>query len=212
MKKIIIIGITGLFIGIACKKKKEASIVVTVPKMTLIGPSVVTTSPTPGGTFTDLGINFTDESGSVTFLNNPTTSNVNISTPGFYSVTYARRTQYGYDVKASRYVLVTNVPAAEDYSGTYIRTANGVAIDLVKLGTGLYYTENLGGTGSSSTYINALIGKINDSVLVIPPQVSESIGDFSGKDGKLTISGNDTILRWRVTANGFGTAIRTFIK
>jgi hypothetical protein len=214
MKKITLIAVASLLIVFACKKDKKLgeSVVVKVPKFELIGPTAFSTPAGPGS-YSDPGVKFTDEQGSESIITTPTASDVNLAVPGFYSLTYEKKTEYGYKLKASRLILVTPVAPADDYSGIYMRSSNSQTVTVSKIGTGLYTTDNVGGVAGNEAFVfDVYFGLVNDSVVVIPPQTGASIGDFYGTNGMLRKTAIDTTLEWKLVGSAFGTSLRTFVK
>lgn len=209
----IIAACAGLLLVTACKKQESTTKVVSVPHMELIGTAVYST-PVSTGAYSDPGASFTDENGSTSTLTSPTSSNVDLTTPGFYSATYSRRTQYGYNLSVSRLVLVTPVSPSLDYSGVYTRTSNSQTVTVTKHGTGLYTTDNVGGVAGNPTYVfDVYFGMVNDSVLVVPSQYNPVGGDnLYCTNGLLTATGGTTTIQWVVMGTGFGTSLRKFIK
>lgn len=199
----------------SCKKEKSTTIVVPVPtiSMEILGPKVISLSV--GSSFVDsYGANFHNEDGGIDFIASPTSSNLDLSTPGFYSLTYLSKTKYGYMAKASRLVLVTSISPTKNYSGIYARTANSQTVTIAKTGTGLYTTDNIGGVAANPDYVFPVyFGLINDSVVVIPSQTGSVIGDFKSLgNGKLIITAIDTSFQWKLDGSAFGTSLRTFVK
>jgi len=176
MKKSIIILISFLSI-VACKKEtKNVSTVVKAghPTITLIGPDIYSTSAGTG-TYTDPGaMGYDDLKGDSVPISAPVSSNVDLTTPGFYSVTYSFTNTNGYvnyTTTKSRLILVTPVSPAEDISGTYARASNGQTVNVTKMGTGLYTTDNVGGVSGDPSYIFPVyFGLTSDSTIQVPPQ------------------------------------------
>jgi hypothetical protein len=136
-------------------------------------------------------------------LSTPTTSDVDLTTNGFYSATYIKKTESGYNLKATRLVLITPVPAIEDYSGVYYRsTSSGdVPVNVTKVGTGLYKIDNVGGVPNNPSFIyDVYFGKLdNTSTITVPTQVCPLDGtDITCNNAKLYVSGPDTIIEWKI--------------
>ena len=207
MKKIIL-GLIVLTTTItSCKKTMNVSKVATIPTVVLNGEPAVTVGV--GGSYSDAGAVFTDEDGTVSTIQ-PTTNPLDLNTPGFYTLRYEKHTVSGYNAAAIRVVLVTNVSSSLDYSGVYVRTANGQPMYVKKIGTGLYVTDNVGGVPGNSAYIyDTYFGQKDDSTIVVPVQ-NGPFGELYCDDPSLTVSPTDTIIKWAVMAPGFGTAVRTF--
>ncbi len=54
---------------------------------------------------------------------------------------------------------------------------------------------------------------INDSTIDFGPQLSESIGEeIDGSGERLTIDGSDISYAYKLSAPGYGTALRIFVK
>ena len=93
MKKIALIAFASILI-VACKKKVESStMVVKVPKFELIGPTAFSTPAGPGS-YVDPGVKYTDETGAESTITTPTSSDVNLAAPGFYSCSYEIKTDH----------------------------------------------------------------------------------------------------------------------
>jgi len=204
-----------------CKKKdKSTTIVVKVPKFELIGPTAFSTPAGPGS-YVDPGVTYTDEEGNVSVLTEPTSSDVNLAAPGFYSCSYEKKTEHGYKLKASRLVLVTPVSPLDDHSGIYARTANSQTVTITKIGTGLYTTDNVGGVAGNDAYIfDVYFGLVNDTTIAMPSQPNVVGGGYLyGTNGKIIVAGPTTTIQWKIfgdtdtgSASGFGTSLRTFVK
>ncbi|MBI3518016.1 MAG: hypothetical protein HY062_01480 [Bacteroidetes bacterium] len=214
MKKIALIVLASILVIVACKKKDipGESKVVKVPKFELIGPTAFSTPAGPGS-YSDPGVKFTDEQGVESIITTPTSSDVDLSVPGFYSLTYEKKTEYGYNLKASRLILVTPVSSTDDYSGIYARSSNSQTVTVTKIGTGLYTTDNVGGVAGNNAFVfDVYFGLVNDSDIVIPPQTGDAIGDFYGTNGKLRKNAVDTTLEWKLVGSAFGPSLRKFVK
>lgn len=213
MKNIIMILFASILVFSGCKKKESTTMVVKVPKFELIGPTAFSTPAGPGS-YVDPGVTYTDEEGNVSILTEPTSSDVNLAAPGFYSCSYEKKTEHGYKLKASRLVLVTPVSPSDDHSGVYARTANSQTVTITKIGTGLYTTDNVGGVAGNDAYVfDVYFGLVDDTTVVVPSQPNlVGGGELYCTDGKLKVSGATTTLKWVVMGAGFGTATRTFVK
>ncbi|MBP8033641.1 MAG: hypothetical protein KAZ71_03525 [Bacteroidia bacterium] len=223
MKNLIMILFASVLVFGGCKKKdKSTTIVVKVPKFELIGPTAFSTPAGPGS-YVDPGVTYTDEEGKVSVLTEPTSSDVNLAAPGFYSCTYEKKTEHGYKLKASRLVLVTPVSPLDDHGGIYSRSsaAGTQTVTITKIGTGLYTTDNVGGVYDNDDYeFEVFFGLVNDSTIVMPSQPNVYGGGYLfGVDGKLKVNGATTTIQYKIfgdsdigSATGFGTSLRTFIK
>jgi len=215
MKKISLIAIACVLIILACKKEKLGeSKVVKVPYFELIGPAAYSTIPGTG-TYSDPGLNYYDESGNVNVLTTPTESNVDLTTNGFYSASYIKKTESNYSLKATRLILITPVPAAEDYSGVYTRTSNSQTVTITKVGAGLYKTDNVGGVANNPSHIyDIYFGKLdNTNALTVPTQVCPLDGtDMNCLNAQIDVIGADTIIQWVIDNPNYGTSVRKFVK
>jgi hypothetical protein len=220
MKKIITILFASAVVFTACKKDESTTKVVKVPTFELINATAFSTAAGPGS-YTDPGVKYTDETGAVSVITTPTTSDVNLAVPGFYSLSYEKTTESGYKLKASRLILVTPVSSTVDHSGIYARTANSQTVTVTKLGTGLYTTDNVGGVAGNPGYIfDVYFGLVNDSTIAMPSQPNlAGGGELYGTGGSIKVVGATTTIKWAIagdsptgSAAGFGTAVRTFVK
>ena len=215
MKKIIIAFAAIILTGtIACKKKvtDPVSIIVTAsyPVIDIKGDEFI--SMPVGGSFTDMGATAED-----TVLNEKLepieiTNDIDPTTPGFYTVQYKFKNSNGYVSVGTRFVLVTDIDAMLDNSGEYYRTANGALMNVEKVATGLYKTDNVGGVGLPSPFaITVYFGQLDDTTLVVPTQPT-SAGDMYCVNSFIYPSATDTTISWSVRNASFGTALRTFVK
>ena len=133
-------------VAIGCKKRIEnVSEVVTAsyPDVTVNGPQFV--SIPVGGTFVDAGSSAEDMvTGETSLQPISVTNDIDPTTPGFYTVQYTYKNMYGYISTATRFVLVTDISDTVDYSGLYLRTANNAPMNVNKVATGLYSSDNVG--------------------------------------------------------------------
>ncbi len=206
--KISMIAIAMLFVAVGCKKKIEnvsETVTASYPVIVISGSQFV--SIPVGGTFVDAG-SAAHDSLTKEYSLQPisVTNDIDPTTPGFYTVQYKYKNMYGYTSTATRFVLVTNINASFDYSGTYLRTANGISMNVTKVAAGLYKTDNVGG---STLVVTAYFGQLDDSTLVVPSQPT-SAGDLYCDNSKIVASSSDTVISWKVINASFGTALRTF--
>lgn len=202
-------------LAISCRKKEEEMKVVRVPSIALIDEAVYSSpARTDGALYKDPGVRMVDEMGVESISTTPTESGVDLATPGFYAVKYKIKTQYGYDLSASRLVLITNVDPAVDLSGVYTRTQTGQEVNITKVGTGLYKTDNVGGVPDAPEYIyDIYFGYPNDSTVVLPSQYNPlGDNDLSGENESVINTSTGKGFEWRVIGSGYGTGLRTFIK
>ena len=199
-------------VAIGCKKRIEnVSEVVTAsyPDVTVNGPQFV--SIPVGGTFVDAGSSAEDMvTGETSLQPISVTNDIDPTTPGFYTVQYTYKNMYGYISTATRFVLVTDISDTVDYSGLYLRTANNAPMNVNKVATGLYSSDNVGGVPLPSAFaITVYFGQIDDSTLVVPAQPTAA-GELYCVNAKVTASPSDTLIAWAVRNASFGTALRTF--
>jgi len=219
MKKAILAMILVGAIFSACRKKTEdVSIVAPVghPTIALIGTPVSST-PVGSGTFTDPGaVGYNDITGDSVPLSAPASNDVDLTTPGFYSVVWSFTISNGYvDYTATkpRLVLVTPVNPAADYSGVYARVSNGVQVNITKIGPGLYTTDNIGGVAGATPddyMFTVYLGQPSDTTLEAPPQPNNLGGNVTIQNGTFSVSAVDTSFSYVVIGSGFGTATRVF--
>jgi hypothetical protein len=219
MRKVILasaIALAAIIYG--CKKEPETvSKVVNVsyPTITLNGQAFVSLSV--GGSYTDAGAVGTDDitgsSGSLT----PISNTVDLTQAGFYTVVYQMRNANGFVTTVTRFVLVTGVSPADDWSGLWQRNAAvNRPCNIVKIGTGLYSTDNVGGfiLPDQAPAYAAYLGFVNDSTIEIPPQVSHSEGStvVAADEGKFYITSTDTVMQWKMVQGPFADNTRVFYK
>lgn len=213
MKKTLLILMIGASFLTACDKDPDAvSTVVNVsyPVIQLNGDQVVSTG-IGTGSYTDPGAVGTDDITGESGALSPVSNNVDLTTPGFYSVKYSMKNSNGYISESTRLVLVTSVDPAIDISGTYFRVSNNQTCNVTKRGTGLYTTDNVGGVPGQPAFIfDVYMGMINDSELVVPTQPSALGGDIFCDNTTLSITPTDTLYSYIVRGSGFGTAVREF--
>ncbi|PSL43822.1 uncharacterized protein DUF5011 [Chitinophaga niastensis] len=211
MKRYYIFLLIIILIG-ACKKETTSTRLVTptFPVITLKGSALV--SAGVGGTYTDPGATVFDSITNTTSPLAPTSNNVDLSTTGFYSVSFNAINVWGYRSAASRMVLVTTVSPADDISGVYHRTSNGATVNIVKVGTGAYQLDNVGGVLNNPAFVFPFfIGFTDASTFQGPPQ-NTPLGQLSIDNTSITRSGSTIKLKYVVHNPNFGTSVRTFIR
>ena len=215
-KSVLSILALGIMLTACREKTEDVSLVAQVahPTIGLIGTPVFSTS-VGSGTFTDPGaVGYNDLTGDSVPLSGPISNNVDLSTPGFYSVVWSYTVNNGYvdfTTNRSRLVLVTPVDPNADYSGVYARTSNGVLVNFTKVGPGLYTTDNIGGVGGIPDYIfTVYLGQVSDTTLEAPPQPNPLGGEVTIVNGTFTVSATDTTYSYIVDGAGFAFNVRTF--
>ncbi len=215
MKKIIILfAAVTLAVTISCKKPSPdlVSKIVTAsyPIITITGDQFV--SIPVGGSFTDLGATAKDTVLKETLTATSITNDIDPTTPGFYTVQYNFKNSNGYTAVATRFVLVTNIDPVLDNSGEYYRTTNNALMNVEKVATGLYKTDNVGGVPLPSAFaITVYFGQLDDSTLVVPAQPTDA-GEMYCVNSKIIPTALDTTITWAVRNASFGTSQRTFVK
>lgn len=210
MKKIFAILAITILTVTACKKDKTVSHVVTVPTVKVNGDKFITINV--GGTMPeDAGATVVNDE-AISGGNNIMASenNVDVNTPGIYYMLYQTQTKNGYTVGAARYIAVTNYTDAEDLTGTYVRTANDVPVELTRKSRALYENNDMGGAGLSDAIYFAVI---NDSTIVAGPEYSETLSTvIDTKNAELHIEPGNTYFQYILIAPGYGTPLRKFVK
>lgn len=222
MKRIIILilAITPVLYFTACKKKyttdnvTEKIVKPHTPTITLNGPQFISV-PVGAGDYTDQGATGLDDNTGLTTNLTPEPYNVDLSTPGFYTVIYKFRNTDGYTTDLTRFILVTDVSDSLDYSGVYVRTT-GTPTNISKVARGLYKTDNVGGVGANGVPNPAFLddvyfGQIDDSTLVFPEQPT-IFGNLYCVNSFIRSTASDSTLTYAVRNSAFGTAQRTFVK
>ncbi|MBN9482080.1 MAG: hypothetical protein BGO70_16035 [Bacteroidetes bacterium 43-93] len=210
MKKIFAILAITILTVTACQKDKTVSHVVTVPTVKVNGDKFITINV--GGTMPeDAGatvINDEAISGGSNIM--ASENNVDVNTPGIYYMLYQTQTKNGYTVGAARYIAVTNYTDAEDLTGTYVRTANDLPVELTRKSRALYENNDMGGAGLSDAIYFAVI---NDSTIVAGPEYSETLSTvIDTKNAELHIEPGNTYFQYILIAPGYGTPLRKFVK
>ncbi len=172
--------------------------------LTLQGESIITT--VQGAPFDDPGITATEDGADVPFT---TTSNVDINTAGFYSVTYSATNKDGYASSVSRTVIV--LPAHEtpglDISGKYDYVGSSTYTATVeKIAEGTYSTDNC---WSGATTIPCKFICVDGANIIIPDQPTP-YGDLFGS-GTLDASGK-LVYTISIPVQGISDSKRTWQK
>ena len=210
MKKIIVLGLIAA-VGIAsCKKSDKVSsqiVTASTPTVTLTGASIYDIPV--GGALPTISATAYDSFYKVSVPVKIDQSTLDNSTPGLYTVNITATNQYGYVGSSPVLIAVTNRSASEDLSGGWTRPANGVAETVTKIGTGLYYIDNVAG---STLIVGAYFVVTNDSTVSFGTDQPTSDGPLSTSTNILTLAVGDTSMAYAVLASGFGTSVRTFTK
>ncbi len=195
----------------ACDKRETDDVSqvvkVTFPVVDLKGDPIVSVG-VGTGKFTDPGATSFDSITSQKTDLVPIINTVDLTKPGFYSVEYKSKNQFGHASSATRLVLVTSVDPSVDFSGKWVRS-NGVEVNIKKKGRGLYTIDNVGGVPNAPEYIfDVYIGQVSADKIEIPSQPNP-IGGFVSCNVK---SFSLTKIVYAVSGSGFGPADRTFTK
>ena len=194
----------------ACKKdRKPVSQVVTVSYPTIVATGSQFYSIPVGGTVPALSATSYDSVIGEAYTPVVDASTIDNTTPGLYVVNVTAKNKYGYSSSYPIYVAVTNVPASEDLTGTYQRVSNGAEVHVMKLATGLYSTDDVG--GAPTLPVTAYFAQLNDSTIQVPSQPTDA-GTLYCDNASLTLSPGDTSFTYVVHNAYFGTSQRTFVK
>ncbi|HVI47808.1 MAG TPA: immunoglobulin-like domain-containing protein [Chitinophaga sp.] len=212
MKLSSIIILAGVLLG-ACKKSDNVitqMVTPTYPVITLSGEPLLSLGI--GGTYTDPGARAFDSLSGATTQLTPYANNVDLSKPGFYSVKFLAKNAYGYRTYATRLVLATTVPAADDISGTYKRTTNGAVLHIEKVGTGAYKLDNVAGVANNPDYIFPFYIGFTDLTTFVGPAQLTPFGDLSIGRPEIVRNGTSVQLSWFIDNGSFPTNTRTFVR
>jgi len=163
-----------------------------------------------GSPFTDPGITATEGTEAISYT---TTGSVNTNVAGVYPLTYTAVNKLGFPASVIRTVVVYSTDAgaaANDLSGTYLRTATGLTSSWSKLFPGVYRVTNPGGAGIG-TGTNVIVFNPTGNSINIPPQVIGDGTELTSSDGVYT-QGSPAKYDWKIVNPSYGTALRTFIK
>lgn len=202
-------ALSGLLSGCEDETDNVSQVVdVTYPTIELNGEPYV--SIIVGTSYSDPGAVLTDSlAGTVTELT-PDVQGLDVNTPGLYLIPFSARNQYGFETIVQRAVAV--VPpevAAIDLSGQYVRSLNGVVVNVTRLGDGLYQMDNVGGVPPPSTAIYPVVFvQTSPTTISVPQQEVAGAGTFDCTQETLLENG----FSWVVINPGFGTGVRTFVK
>ena len=216
MKKIIqFIFLSFIILLAACNKddinntesKVGISRVTNFPLLSLNGERYVTIIV--GGTYTEAGAVATEAGADI-----PVTTNgsVNTAIPGVYTLTYSAVNKDGFSASVTRTVVIYSTDAsatANDLSGNYARTSNGSVSTWTKLAPGVYKVFNPGGAPGTNVTVIA----INPTGFTIKIPV-QPIGDGTPMSSSDELYTNSVPAKysWKIVNQGYGTALRNFVK
>jgi len=198
--KITLLALSAIFMVSACKKKiEDVSMVVTAsyPTITITGSQFY--SIPVGGTLPSVSATAFDSTLKESCTTSLDASGLDNSTPGIYFVPINSKNHLGYKSSLNVLVAVTNVADSINISGTYTRTATGVAVQVNEVKNGLYSVDNLFGAASTpNTY--AYFVMVDDSTMIMPDQPT-SVGDLSTSNHFLHTLPADTSYGYKITSN-----------
>jgi hypothetical protein len=177
------------------------------PVLTLNGDRYMTIEV--GGTFTDPGIIATEGGAAIPYT---TDGSVNTGEIGVYDLTYTAVNKDGFPASLTRTVVIYSTEssgAANDLSGTYVRTSNGAESTWTKIAPGVYTVFNPG--GALGTNLTVVAFNQTGNTIHIPEQ---TIGDGSTMTSAQEVysPGPPTTYTWQILNPGYGIALRTFVK
>lgn len=166
-----------------------------------------------GSTYTDPGVTAKEGSNDLKVV---TSGAVNANQAGVYTLTYTATNKDGFSASATRSVVVTApdaTAAANDFSGTYLRSATGQSAVFKKVAPGVYEVSNPGGAAGASGVVVLALNQTGYS-LNIPTQMS-SVGQISSTAATVkqgATAGTIEQFIWKINNSGYGTGDRTFVK
>jgi len=177
------------------------------PVLTLKGDQYMLVSL--GTTFMDPGITAKEGPADIAYT---TSGSVNSNAEGIYTLTYTAVNKDGFPASIVRTVIVYSTEsgaAANDLSGTYVRSSNGVASTWSKIGPGVYLVLNPGGAPGFTT--KAIVFNPAGSTIHMPSQSIDDGSTMTTSDEVYTV-GSPTKYVWRILNPGYGPGLRTFVK
>jgi hypothetical protein len=157
-----------------------------------------------------------NEQGATATLNNQptkfsTTGTVDVTKPGVYSITYEATNEQGFSASDFRTIVVIgNDVDANNFSGTYLRSATGITSTWTRTAPGVYTIENPGGAGVGAG-LKVIAVNYAGNQITIPKQISPDFGLVSSGSESYT-PGPPATIKYVFFAGGYGTAVRTFVK
>ena len=178
------------------------------PELTLKGDRY--TNVVLGSAFTDPGITAKEGSSDIPYT---TTGSVNTNVQGVYTLTYTAVNRDGFSASIIRTVAVYSTDAgaaANDFSGTYLRTATGFASSWTKLAPGVYLVTNPGGA-SAGTNTSVVVFNPTGNNIHMPSQ-SISDGTEMTSSDEIYTPGSPAKYVWKIINENYGPGLRTFTK
>lgn len=180
------------------------------PELTLKGDKY--TNVVLGTAFTDPGITAKEGSADIMYA---TTGSVNTNVPGVYKLTYSAVNKDGFPASIVRTVVVYSTDAgaaANDFSGTYLRTATGFSSSWSKLAPGVYLVSNPGGA-SVGTSTSVIVFNPTGNNIHMPSQPISDGSEMMTSSDEIYTQGSPAKYVWKILdAPTYGTGLRTFIK
>jgi len=186
-----------------------SSKIVSFPTVAINGSRLVIINQ--NGSFTDSGATATVNGAAVQYT---TSGTVDASTPGVYMLTYsAQSTPPGYSSSDWRTVVVIGSDvSANDFSGTYLRSATGVTSTWTKTASGVYTVENAGGA-TAGVGLEVIAVNYTGTKITIPQQISSDYGgQVSSASESYSLTPAPPTYSWIFFAPNYGTSLRTFVK
>jgi hypothetical protein len=182
--------------------------IVSFPAISIIGSHLVIIDQ--GGTFSDSGATAIVNGASVQYT---VTGSVDPNTPGVYMLSYsAQSTPPGYSSSDWRTVVVIGSDvSANDFSGTYLRSATGITSTWTKTAEGVYSVENPGGA-TVGVGLKVIAVNYTGTKITIPQQISPDYGQVSSASESYNLTPLPVTYSWIFFAAGYGTSLRTFVK
>lgn len=169
-----------------------------------------------GSTFTDPGVEAKLNGADITVT---TTGSVDATKAGVYGLEYAATSPDGYSASDWRTVVVMSTDAqvtANDFSGSYLRSATGLSAVWKKVSRGVYTIDNPGGSPAGIGGFIVTVVNYEGNKIKIPRQQAfdPSINGLNivTSSGESYAAGPPATIKYVFLAGGYGTAVRTFVK
>ncbi len=188
--------------------------IVYFPSIAIKGSKIIAVQQ--GAAYTDAGATAILNGAAAQYTVSPTISSS--TAPGIYTVTYTAANPQGFTATDFRIVVVVSTTVwndatanANDFSGTYARTSNGVTSTWTKIAPGTYQVENPGGaTSGAGLYV--IVQNYPGNTIAIPSQYSPYFGGTVSSTNAIYTPGSPAKYSWVYNAPNYGTSTRTFVK
>lgn len=215
MKKLLVIPFLAALAFAACKKKENTvSTLVTYSEPTItingsqyysipVGGSLPTISATAYDSFYKQAYDVVIDQ-----------STLDNTKAGLNIVYIKAKNKYGMIGTSAVYVAVTNISPTINLAGKYVRTSNNDTVNVTRLATGLYRTDNVGGVLPSSPafIVPAYFVQTRLDMIDLPFQETP-LGTMEGINDSLYVVASDTFYQYTISGNSsFGSALRVFQK